>query len=156
MSYNEDLNGYAVKHGAGTDSARKHNPFQVYELTVDFSDLGSGASDAIACSGFPTNVFVCGQSLEIVTAFAGEADLAVTGGDTADADGRFTSFNLDSVAAGHGAITVGAEGTSGPRWEADYATAGADLTFSATELDDVTAGKLIYRVYYFAPALSTD
>lgn len=95
------------------------------------------------------------QRLEIVTAFAGEADLAVSGGDTADADGRFASFNLDAVAAGWAAITAGAEAAS-PAHEADYATDGADLTFTATELDDVTAGELNYYVYYWLPALSTD
>ena len=155
MAYNQDVGGYAVKHGAGTDTSRKHSPYQVFEQVVEFSDLGSGASDSIALTGFPTNVFVVCESLEIVTAFAGEADLAVSGGDTADADGRFASFNLNAVAAGWAGITPGAE-SGAPRWEADYATDGADLTFTATELDDVTAGKLIYRVYYWAPALSTD
>ena len=155
MSYSTDLAGEPSKHGGGSDTAHFHSPFKVFKQNVKFSDLGSGASDSIALAGFPADAVIVDQRLEIVTAFAGEADLAVSGGDTADADGRFTSFNLNAVAAGWGAITAGAEAAS-PAHEADWATAGADLTFTATELDDVTAGELNYYVYYWLPALSTD
>ena len=155
MAYNTDLAGEAVKHGGGDDTAQFHNPFKVFKQNVKFSDLGSGASDSIALAGFPTDAVVLDQRLEIVTAFAGEADLAVSAGDTADADGRFAAFNLNAVAAGWAAITAGAEAGS-PVHEADWATAGADLTFTATELDDVSAGELNYYVYYWLPALSTD
>ena len=155
MAFNTDLAGEAVKHGGGTDTAQFHVPFKVFKQNVKFSDLGSGARDSIALAGFPTDAVVVDQRLEIVTPFAGEADLAVSGGDTADADGRFTAFNLNAVAAGWAGITAGAEAAA-PSHEADWATAGADLTFTATELDDVTAGELNYYVYYWLPALSTE
>jgi hypothetical protein len=131
-----------------------HTPLQRFTLDVDFSDLGSGASDSIALTGFPTDVIIVARALEIVTAFAGEADLACSGGDTGDADGQFASITIHALAAGWVDIVPGAE--SGARYEGDYATDGGDLTFSATELDDVTAGALKYHIFYFTPKLSTD
>lgn len=158
MAYNQDPDGYAIKRGS-TDTDRHHQPFAVYEKIVDYSDLtsgdGDGDSDEIACTDFPTGAWVVLDEVEIVTAFAGEADLALTIGDTADADGRVASFNLNAVAAGRAGITAGVE-SGAFRYEADYATAGAKLTFSATDLGDVTAGKLIWRCFYLRPALSTD
>ncbi len=155
MANNQDQDGYSVKNGAGTNPARKHSPYQHFEVVVNFDDLSAGASDTAALTGFPLNAFVASRSLEVVIPFAGEADVAVSGGDTGDPDGQFTSFNLNAVAAGFGAITPGVE-DGPPTFEADWETDGAQLTFTATELGDLTAGQLIYRVYYFAPALSTD
>lgn len=118
----------------------------VYKQTVTTASTGSGASTAVAFSGFPTNVLILGAALEINTAFAGEADVAVTVGDTADADELIASFNLDSVAAGWAGVTAGAAVL--PHFEADYGTAGGDLTFTATELGDLTAGSLTLHVFY--------
>ena len=131
-----------------------HQPVQRYTLDVDFSDLGSGASDAIACASFPTDVIIIGTALEIVTAFAGEADLAIIGGDTNDPNGRFEVVTIHALAAGW--VDIGAGAEAGARYEGDYSTDGADLTFTATELDDVTAGALKYYIYYITPTLSTD
>lgn len=121
----------------------------LYTLAIAFSDLGSGTASAHALTGFPTNVYVLAADVQIVTAFAGEADLAVTIGDTGDADGKMGSVNLNAVAAGSILGAAGAE--QGMLFEADFLTAGADATFSATELDDVTAGELLVRVYYETP-----
>ena len=124
-----------------------------FTQTVLFSDLGSGASDAIALSSFPTNVLLIGAALEINTAFAGEADLAVKVGDTANDDELIASFNLNAVSAGWAAITAGA--ATLPQFEADYGTAGGDITFTATELDDVTAGSLTLHIFYVDLVLAT-
>lgn len=147
-----DLDGVAQQEP--TAAGEFHTPLQRFKLNVSFSDLGSGTSHSEALTGFPTDVIIVARALEIVTAFAGEADLAVSGGDTGDADGQFTSITIDSLAAGWVDIIPGAE--AAPRYEGDWATDGADLTFTATELDDVTAGELNYYVYYFTPKLSTD
>jgi hypothetical protein len=122
---------------------------QVYELTVLFSDLGSGASDPFPLEGFPTRVFILGAGILINTAFAGEADFSAIIGDTNDDNGLMTVLVLNGVAAGTFLAADGAE--TGFRFEADYAGAGADVTFTATELDDVSAGSCTIRVFYIDP-----
>lgn len=122
---------------------------KAYELEVDFSDLGSGASDAIPLAGFPTRVFVLGAGFLINTAFAGEADFSIIIGDTNDDNGLMTVTVVNGVAAGTFLAADGAE--TGFRFEADFAGAGADATFTATELDDVSAGNGTIRVFYIDP-----
>ena len=147
----DDLDGFAQTEP--TAAGVYHQPLQRYTLNVGFADLGSGASDTIAMTGFPTDVIIVSRALEIVTAFAGEADLACSAGDT-DVDGQFASITIHALAAGWVDIIPGAE--SGARFEGDYLGDTAQMTFTATELDDVTAGELNYYVYYFSPKLSTD
>jgi hypothetical protein len=119
-----------------------------------FSDLGSGASDAIDITGFPTNAIYLGTSVEIDTAFAGEADLAMqigfTGGDT---DALVGSTNLNAVAAGWLAITAGV--VHAGTFAADWVTDNLAILFTATELDDVTAGGLTVHIHYALPTLQT-
>lgn len=121
---------------------------------VLFSDLGSGATDAIDVVGWPTNAIYLGTAVEIDTMFNGEADLSLqigfTGGDT---DALVGSTNLDQVAAGWLAITAGIvhAGTFAADWETDSLA----LLFSATELDDVDAGALTVHIYYALPTLQT-
>jgi len=146
-----DKNGVAQQEP--TLAGEFHQPLQRFTLDVDFSDLGSGASDTIAMTGFPTDVIVVAAGLEIVTAFAGEADLACSAGDT-DVDGLFASITIHALAAGWVDILPGSEAY--PRYEGDYLGDTAQMTFTATELDDVTAGALKLHVYYFTPKLSTD
>lgn len=159
MAYNEDLDGYATKHGGGSSHTRFHQPFAIYEKVVEYSDFetgdGDGDSDTVVLSDFPENAWVVLDELEIVTPFAGEADAAMKIGDTSNDDGRVASFNLNAVAAGRAGITAGSE--SGVfRFEADYAGDGAMITVSATDLADLSAGKAIYRCFYLKPALSTE
>lgn len=124
---------------------------ETWSSSVAFGDLGSGASDAIAIAGFPLNATLLGWNLVIVTAWAGEADLAVELGHTADPDGLFTSFNLNAVAAG---IAATVSGALFPRTWADLSTSGLGWTFAATELDDVTAGAMRVDFYLLNPRSS--
>jgi hypothetical protein len=122
---------------------------RTYELTILFSELGSGASDAFPLEGFPTNVYVLGGGILINTAFAGEADFSAIIGDTNDDNGLMTVTVLNGVAAGTFLAANGAE--TGFRFEADFAGAGGDVTFTATELNDVSAGSCTIRVFYIDP-----
>lgn len=124
-----------------------------FTQTVLFSDLGAGASDTIALTGLATGIIIQSVALEINTAFAGEADLAVTVGDTGDADELIASFNLDSVAAGFAQALPGAALLG--KYEPDYVTDGGTFTFTATELNDVTAGSLTLHINYVTPILAT-
>jgi hypothetical protein len=124
---------------------------ETWSSSVTFAALGSGASDAIAITGFPVNATLLGWNLVITTAWAGEADLAVELGHTADPDGLFTSFNLNAVAAGLAATVSGA---LFPRPWADLSTSGLGWTFSATELDDVSAGAMRVDFYLLNPRTS--
>lgn len=120
-----------------------------YKARLTWEDAGSGASTAVALSGFPTGVVVLTGWLEIVTPFAGEADAAITVGDTADSDYLISSFNLNAVAATKMTGVAGSGVLPSP--EADWATAALAATFSATELDDLTAGELVVHILYHKP-----
>lgn len=140
-----DMSGSSVTLPAGAV------PYAIraYELAVDFSDLGSGASDAIALAGFPGNVYVLGGGFVPSTAFAGEADLAAIIGDTSNDDGIMVSQTVHGVAAGTFIVGDGAE--TGFHFEADWAGDGAAITFTATELDDVSSGAGVVRIFYVDP-----
>lgn len=120
---------------------------QVYTKTLDYSSM-SGASTAKALDGFPTNVLRGPAAVQIVTPFAGEADVAMICGDTGDDNGLVEATNLNAVAAGWLAHVPGAE--AGFQFEADFSTAGADVTFTATELGDLTDGELVIHIPYIA------
>jgi hypothetical protein len=124
-----------------------------YTQAISYTELGSGASDFIPVADFPTNAFVLAAWLEVDTAAAGEADLAATIGDTADDDGLMTTQNLNAVVAGTRLAADGAR--TGVRWEADAGGDGLGVTFTATELDDVTAGAWTLHVLYIPTALAS-
>jgi hypothetical protein len=121
-----------------------------YQASVTYEDAGTGASTAVALAGFPLGVLVLGGWLEITEAFAGEADASVTVGDTSDADYLISSFNLNAVAAIAVADTTIGSGAL-PCTEADWDGDGLDITFSATELGDLTAGALTVHILYHRP-----
>jgi hypothetical protein len=124
---------------------------KTWTATSDWEDAGTGTSTTHdISSGFPTNVMVLGAALEIDTAFAGEADAAVILGDTNDTNGLIEAFTLDSIAAGWATIVWGAE--SVPHFEAAYAPI---LTYTATELDDLTAGALTVHIRYIEMELAS-
>lgn len=126
-------------------------PIAEWESTVLFSDLGSGASDTISLKDqagatsatFPTNALILSAIRIVNTEFAGEADLADSLGDAGGADDDLESATLHGVAAGAG--TVSAPGSFLPRFEPAYVPV---ATFTATELDDVSAGSITYRYIY--------
>lgn len=124
-----------------TNGLRWHN----FTFEVDFSDLGSGGSDLIAFDTWPTGVYTDGICwVEPVTAGSGEADLAVVVGDTADPNGCLESVSLNALSANTGGLGA----LHGLHYEADWATAGLGATFTATELDDVTAGRWRFHMRY--------
>ena len=119
-----------------------------YTFDVDFDDLGSGASDAIAFDTWPAGVYTDGICwVEPLIEGAGEADLAVTVGDTTDPNGCLESVVLHELAA----KTGGPGALHGLHYEADWASDGLGATFAATELDDVTAGRWRFHMRYALP-----
>jgi hypothetical protein len=124
---------------------------ETWSSSVAFGDLGSGATDDIPIAGFPVNASLLGWNVVITTPWAGEADLAFTLGHTADADGLLLSFNLNAVAAGQAAVVSGA---LYPRTWADLSTSGLKWVFTATELDDVSAGAMRVDFYLLNPRTS--
>ena len=122
--------------------------------SIGFAALGSGASDSILLgdgTGRPAGSFTfCGASAKAGTPdFAGEADLAVQlGFEGGDTDGFVASTNLNATGDGleitvlPGVIKAGQVVTA-----AQNATIAA--LFTATELDDVTAGSITWRIFYY-------
>lgn len=134
--------GDTTHTGASSDNL----DVKVFTLEVDYADLG-GASTSIALTGFPTNAYTFGDAYFVPTvAFAGEADIAFQVGDTADQDGYCASTDLDGVAAGTISKTAGA--LFGLTYEADWAGDGAEVTFTATDAADLTAGHGFVHVPY--------
>lgn len=109
-----------------------------YTLDIDFSDLGSGASDLINATGFPLQTRILDAWLSVRVAAAGEADLACIIGVTADPDGYKTTQNLNAVASGTLLAAQGALASG--LYYADAETSGLGVTFTATALEDVSAG----------------
>ena len=124
-------------------------PWGHYQASVTYEDAATGASTAVALANFPLGVVVLCGWIEITEVFAGEADAAVTVGDTADADYLIASLTLDGDAVTKMTGTAGSGALPSP--EADWATDGLDITFSATELGDLTAGALTVHILYRKP-----
>lgn len=120
-----------------------------YKASVTYEDAGTEAAASTALAGFPLGVVVLACWVEITEEFAGEADAAITVGDTADADYLIGSLSLDGVAPTKMAGTAG----SGvlPCLEADWDGDGLDITWAATDLGDLTAGALTVHILYHKP-----
>lgn len=116
---------------------------------VAFGDLGSGASDSIviADSDLPTKIIFQGASAKTgATDFAGEADLAFTvGHEGGDTDAYIASTNLDATGDADEIVVVPGA-VKGGAYVDDTSTIA--ILFTATELDDVTAGSLTVKIYY--------
>jgi len=125
------------------------------EVTIDFSDLGSGASDTVALP-LPDDCFVVAAELEITTA------VTVGGGDTTgltliagisggDTDSLVESIDLVGLAAGKHRVTLGAQ-----LCELCEAASTFVLTLTATggstELDHVDAGNFTLRFFRLGPS----
>jgi hypothetical protein len=125
---------------------------------VQFSDLGSGATDAIAFAGYPTGNILVGVAIEVDTAFtAGGGDttgltvvLGINGGDTNRA-----AESVDLITLGTGfnvwprGVGVGALNGAGT-WELLFTATGG-----STELDHIDAGDAYFHAYSVAPVAVT-
>lgn len=124
---------------------------RTFDATILFSELGSGASDSIAIADFPTNVILIGVAARAGTQFTGEADLAFqVGFEGGDTDALVASTALHQT--GNGTPIEVVQGVvKGGAFYADASGDGLAVLFTATELDDVSAGSLTVRFLY-APA----
>lgn len=121
-----------------------------HDIVVLFSDLGSGASGAIAVADFPTNVIYLGAAAQAGPQFTGEADLEFALGFTGGAtDALIEATALHETGVTPIAIVQGT--TPGGTFFADASGDGLAVLFTATELDDVSAGSLTIRVLYVDP-----
>lgn len=149
-AYDSTTGEVVVSDGSTWNPTTGFNTLRIKTWESDeilFSDLGSGATDTIVITPtFPTSVVVLGAAPQIVTAFGGEADLAVILGLTANDDGFIEALNLDGVVAGIPDHISGI--LSGWSFQADMETDGLSAIFTATELDDVTSGSIKFLVYY--------
>lgn len=121
-----------------------------YKASVTYEDAGSGASTVVALAGFPLGVIPLACWVEITEVFADEADTAITVGDTGGGD-----YLVGSTTIGDAAVTKVLATAAGSGWmtkpEEDWATDGLAITFSATELGDLTAGALTVHILYHKP-----
>lgn len=125
-----------------------------YKKRVDHTDFEAAAvSDTVALADFPTNVFIVCAWFELEKEFVAPTGSAATMsfGDTAAAT---EVLNAIAVYDGDGEgikVTQGAMAL--PKWEADYATAGAKLTLTLTDdnCQDLTAGRGVLHVVYMKP-----
>jgi hypothetical protein len=125
---------------------------QTRDFTMTFADLGAGASDSILLSAMDfegslmTNFIYLGCGLVANPEMTGEADLTCVGGfEGGDTNGLFESTAIfetgDNVpiAIVAGVVHAGTFFAAMTTWA---------LLFGATELNDVSAGSLTFRVFY--------
>lgn len=144
----DDWDPVPTKVGPALDQLAARIPNIAYhDATILFSDLGSGASDSIAIAGFPTNVIFLGAAAKADPQFTGEADLSFeVGFEGGDIDALIDTTALHEtgttpIAVVQGVVKAGA-------FFADASADGLAVLFSATELDDVSAGSLTVRFFY--------
>lgn len=111
------------------------------DITVDFSDLGSGGTDTIAGVAI-LDAWVDSQQTTINTQFTGEANFSMLIGDAADPNGIALVTVIDVVATGP--MTL-ARGLEAGQFNDSFTPL---LSFTATELDDVVAGNMTIRFHY--------
>lgn len=126
-----------------------------FKATITHADLDAAAtSQAIALTGFPTNVVVLGASTKYRVRFVGPSitGLTIDVGDTADADELVDARELIT---GTPALDAGDATTPGlliaPTAQANYIGDGLDATFTATgaNVAALTAGEIdVFIVYY--------
>ncbi len=119
-----------------------------FDATILFSELGGGASDSILIPDFPTNVILLGVAAKAGPQFTGEADLSFeVGFEGGDVDALIDTTALHQtgvdtpIAVVQGVVKAGT-------FYADASDAGLAVLFSATELNDVSAGSLLVRFFY--------
>lgn len=130
---------------------------QEFRDTIAFGDLGSGATDAIALSGFPANALILGAAIEVDDAWTvGGGDttgLTAELGDAGVTDEQLAALDLVGVSAGWAAH---APGSKSSRFESAWSP---EVLFTATggstELDHVDAGALTVHIWYALPNLAS-
>jgi len=166
MSRVEDADGHVIateldlaEASVAARAAGDTGPLLIQELTfaIDFSDLGSGATDAISITGFPANAIPIAAAVEVDTAFTvGGGDttgLTLQIGDAGDPDGKLAALDLVGVAAGW---TAHAPGVEHPSFEKAWSPEALfTATGGSTELDHVDAGALTVHIWYVLPNLAS-
>ena len=136
-----------TKVGTALDQLAERAP-NYFEETILFSELGSGTSDSIPIAGFPTNVILIGVAAKASPQFTGEADLAFqVGFEGGDVDALIASTALHQTGVGT-PIAVVQGVVKGGAFYANASASGLAVLFTATQLDDVTAGSLTVRFFY--------
>jgi hypothetical protein len=119
-----------------------------FDAAISFDELGSGATDSILIADFPANSLYLGAAAVAGTQFTGEPDLVFeVGFDGGDTDALLTSTALHETGDGV-PLGVVAGAVKGGQFFADASGDGLAVLFTATELDDVTAGSLTVRFFY--------
>lgn len=119
---------------------------KVAKKTIDFDDLGSGASDTVAFDAAIDDAIILTAWIEVNTAAAGEDDLAVIIGESGgDTNGLIEVFTLHGIAAGIADTSGTARGAQNLTYQDSYTPL---VTFTATELDHVSAGNWTFCVAY--------
>lgn len=112
------------------------------DITVAFGDLGSGASDTVAGVAI-LDAWVDSQQTTIDTEWADSGnDLNLLVGDAGDDNGIALTTLIDEVSTGPMTLALGLEAG---QFNDSFTPL---LTFTATELDNVTVGDLTTRIHY--------
>lgn len=128
---------------------------QSFRKTISTDDLTAGAvTEAIALTGFPTNVFTLAAWVELDTEFSGggSSSCTVQVGDAGDPDELMTATD---VFTGAGAGQKSAAGTLHGALTFEAAYAPEALVTSDVNVSLLTAGSMVIHVLYIALSLST-
>ena len=127
-----------------------------YTKVVDTTDLSAaGLTEAVSLTGFPTDVFVIGSSVELDAVFSGPSVTACTVeiGDTGTPSELVTS---QDIFTGASLGLKQAPGALPGTWtlEASYAPEALVTTVDAN-VDQLDAGSMVIHIWYVTPALLT-
>lgn len=140
-------------HGYGNPSRKLY----FVENEIDFADhtVDPSASDVVQALTIPANTAIFAAGMEVVTAptVANGTDAVATLGTDLDADKYVAAFDFDAASAGAYAPAV--TGTGGV--EVHGAANTLDISFSATNADGITAGKVrVWAVLMDIDGLGSD
>jgi hypothetical protein len=120
----------------------------VFDATITFDQLGGGATDSILIAGAPTNIILLGVAARANPQFTGEADLSFeVGFEGGDVDALIDTTALHQTGAGTPIAVVQGVVKAG-QFYANISGSGLAVLFTATELNDVSAGSLTIRLLY--------
>lgn len=140
-------------HGYGNPGRK---PFFI-ENEIDFADhtVDPSAGDVVQALTIPAGTMIMAAGMEVVTAPTVDngTDAVATLGTDTDADKYVAAFDFDAASAGDYAPAV--TGTGGAEVHGTANT--LDITFSATNADGISAGKVrVWAVLMDIEGLGSD
>lgn len=141
----------SVKSGLGLEPIKLHR----FTLNYDDAALGVAATSATGIDldpddTIPANALILDWGFDVQVAFAGGSISAITAdvGDSGNADELIDGADLETTGFSRGSRGV----YTRPGEEATAYAPTADVVAVGDDLDQLTAGRVVFYIWYLAPA----